>query len=46
LITEGNWKTNFGFHPYQTSANKLTESMISAGITAAIHGNKGQQPKP
>jgi ATP-dependent RNA helicase RhlE len=41
LITEGNWKQIL-VHTKQ-GANKLTESMISAGIqAAAIHGNKGQ----
>jgi predicted RNA-binding protein YlxR (DUF448 family) len=41
LITEetGN---KFWFSPIPNKANKLTESMISAGIKAAIHGNKGQ----
>jgi superfamily II DNA/RNA helicase len=40
LITEGNWKQILVFTTKQ-GANKLTESMISAGIKAAIHG-KGQ----
>ena len=43
LITEGNWKQILVFTRTKQGANKLTESMISAGIkTAAIHGNKGQ----
>jgi ATP-dependent RNA helicase RhlE len=42
LITEGNWKQILCLRTKQ-GANKLTESMISAGIqAAAIHGNKGQ----
>jgi ATP-dependent RNA helicase RhlE len=42
LITEGNWKQIL-FTRTKQGANKLTESMISAGIqAAAIHGNKGQ----
>jgi ATP-dependent RNA helicase RhlE len=43
LITEGNWKQILVFTRTKQGANKLTESMISAGIkAAAIHGNKGQ----
>lgn len=43
LITEGNWKQILIFTRTKQGANKLTESMISAGIkAAAIHGNKGQ----
>lgn len=43
LITEGNWKQILVFTRTKQGANKLTESMISAGIVAsAIHGNKGQ----
>jgi ATP-dependent RNA helicase RhlE len=43
LITEGNWKQILVFTRTKQGANKLTESMISAGIkSAAIHGNKGQ----
>jgi ATP-dependent RNA helicase RhlE len=49
LITEGNWKQILVFTRTKQGANKLTESMISAGIqAAAIHGNKdkaqGQKP--
>jgi ATP-dependent RNA helicase RhlE len=41
LITEGG--NRFGVYCTKQGANKLTESMISAGIqAAAIHGNKGQ----
>jgi ATP-dependent RNA helicase RhlE len=43
LITEGNWQQILVFTRTKQGANKLTESMISAGIkAAAIHGNKGQ----
>ena len=43
LITEGNWKQILVFTRTKQGANKLTESMIAAGIkAAAIHGNKGQ----
>jgi ATP-dependent RNA helicase RhlE len=43
LISEGNWKQILVFARTKQGANKLTESMISAGIkAAAIHGNKGQ----
>jgi len=43
LISEGNWKQILVFTRTKQGANKLTESMISAGIkAAAIHGNKGQ----
>jgi len=43
LITEGNWKQILVFTRTKQGANKLTESMISAGIkAAAIHGNKSQ----
>ena len=43
LITEGNWKQILVFTRTKQGANKLCESMISAGIiAAAIHGNKGQ----
>ena len=43
LITEGNWRQILVFTRTKQGANKLTESMISAGIqAAAIHGNKGQ----
>ncbi|MFV8373171.1 DEAD/DEAH box helicase [Flavobacterium sp. LB2P74] len=43
LITDGNWKQILVFTRTKQGANKLTESMISAGIkAAAIHGNKGQ----
>jgi ATP-dependent RNA helicase RhlE len=43
LIMEGNWKQILVFTRTKQGANKLTESMISAGIkAAAIHGNKGQ----
>ncbi|MBC5836808.1 DEAD/DEAH box helicase [Flavobacterium muglaense] len=43
LITEGDWKQILVFTRTKQGANKLTESMISAGIkAAAIHGNKGQ----
>lgn len=43
LITEGNWKQILVFTRTKQGANKLTESMIIAGIkAAAIHGNKGQ----
>lgn len=43
LITEGNWKQILVFTRTKQGANKLTESMINAGIkAAAIHGNKGQ----
>lgn len=43
LISEGNWKQVLVFTRTKQGANKLTESMISAGIkAAAIHGNKGQ----
>ncbi|RTY87995.1 DEAD/DEAH box helicase [Flavobacterium sp. GT3R68] len=43
LITEGNWKQILVFTRTKQGANKLTESMNSAGIIAsAIHGNKGQ----
>jgi ATP-dependent RNA helicase RhlE len=45
LITEGNWKQILVFTRTKQGANKLTESMISAGIKAAIHGNKGQRTK-
>jgi ATP-dependent RNA helicase RhlE len=38
LITEGNWKQILVFTRTKQGANKLTESMISAGIkSAAIH---------
>jgi ATP-dependent RNA helicase RhlE len=43
LISEGNWQQILVFTRTKQGANKLTESMISAGIkAAAIHGNKGQ----
>ena len=43
LITDGNWKQILVFTRTKQGANKLTESMLSAGIkAAAIHGNKGQ----
>jgi len=43
LITEGNWKQILVFTRTKQGANKLTESMIGAGIkAAAIHGNKSQ----
>jgi len=43
LIKEGNWKQILVFTRTKQGANKLTESMNSAGIkAAAIHGNKGQ----
>ncbi|WP_269222539.1 MULTISPECIES: DEAD/DEAH box helicase [Flavobacterium] len=43
LITEGKWQQILVFTRTKQGANKLTESMISAGIkAAAIHGNKGQ----
>lgn len=43
LIKEGNWKQILVFTRTKQGANKLTESMIDAGIkAAAIHGNKGQ----
>ena len=43
LITDGNWQQILVFTRTKQGANKLTESMISAGIkAAAIHGNKGQ----
>ena len=43
LITKGNWKQILVFTRTKQGANKLTESMIAAGIkAAAIHGNKGQ----
>lgn len=43
LIQDGNWKQILVFTRTKQGANKLTESMISAGIkAAAIHGNKGQ----
>jgi ATP-dependent RNA helicase RhlE len=43
LIIEGNWQQILVFTRTKQGANKLTESMISAGIkAAAIHGNKGQ----
>lgn len=43
LITDGNWKQILVFTRTKQGANKLTESMIKAGIkAAAIHGNKGQ----
>lgn len=43
LITEDNWKQILVFTRTKQGANKLTESMIGAGIkAAAIHGNKGQ----
>ena len=43
LISEGNWKQILVFTRTKQGANKLCESMISAGIkAAAIHGNKGQ----
>jgi ATP-dependent RNA helicase RhlE len=43
LITEGKWKQILVFTRTKQGANKLCESMISAGIkSAAIHGNKGQ----
>ncbi len=43
LITEGNWQQILVFTRTKQGANKLTESMIGAGIkAAAIHGNKGQ----
>jgi ATP-dependent RNA helicase RhlE len=45
LITEGNWKQIL-VSPRKQGANKLTESMISAGIKAAIHGNKDKAPVP
>jgi ATP-dependent RNA helicase RhlE len=48
LITEGNWKQILVFTRTK-QGNKLTESMISAGIkAAAIHGNKDKAhvPKP
>jgi ATP-dependent RNA helicase RhlE len=35
LITEGNWKQILVFTRTKQGANKLTESMISAGIQAA-----------
>jgi ATP-dependent RNA helicase RhlE len=47
LITEGNWKQILVFTRTKQGANKLTESMISAGIKAAtIHGNKDKAPVP
>jgi ATP-dependent RNA helicase RhlE len=47
LITEGNWKQILVFTRTKQGANKLTESMISAGIkAAAIHGNKDKAPVP
>jgi ATP-dependent RNA helicase RhlE len=43
LITEGKWQQILVFTRTKQGANKLCESMISAGIqAAAIHGNKGQ----
>jgi ATP-dependent RNA helicase RhlE len=43
LVTEGDWKQILVFTRTKQGANKLCESMISAGIkSAAIHGNKGQ----
>ncbi|MDG2431693.1 DEAD/DEAH box helicase [Flavobacterium sp.] len=43
LITDGNWKQILVFTRTKQGANKLTESMLAAGIkAAAIHGNKGQ----
>jgi ATP-dependent RNA helicase RhlE len=43
LITDGNWKQILVFTRTKQGANKLTESMLKAGIkAAAIHGNKGQ----
>ncbi len=43
LITEGSWKQILVFTRTKQGANKLCESMNSAGIiAAAIHGNKGQ----
>ena len=43
LITDGNWQQILVFTRTKQGANKLTESMLAAGIkAAAIHGNKGQ----
>jgi ATP-dependent RNA helicase RhlE len=43
LITDGNWQQILVFTRTKQGANKLTESMLKAGIkAAAIHGNKGQ----
>jgi ATP-dependent RNA helicase RhlE len=46
LITDGNWQQILVFTRTKQGANKLTESMLKAGIkAAAIHGNKGQRTK-
>ncbi|WP_111309707.1 DEAD/DEAH box helicase [Confluentibacter sediminis] len=43
LISEGNWKQVLVFGRTKHGANKLTEKLVKAGITAAaIHGNKSQ----
>lgn len=43
LIDEGDWKQVLVFTRTKHGANKLTKSLISAGISAsAIHGNKTQ----
>jgi ATP-dependent RNA helicase RhlE len=43
LILDGNWKQVLVFTRTKHGANKLSEKMVSAGITAAaIHGNKSQ----
>tara|TARA_R110002050_G_scaffold109799_1_gene221420 strand:- start:157948 stop:159234 length:1287 start_codon:yes stop_codon:yes gene_type:complete len=43
LITEGDWKQVLVFTRTKHGANKLTKTLISAGISAsAIHGNKTQ----
>jgi ATP-dependent RNA helicase RhlE len=43
LIKDGNWSQVLMFTRTKSGANKLTESLVKAGITAAaIHGNKNQ----
>ncbi|WP_299119688.1 DEAD/DEAH box helicase [uncultured Tenacibaculum sp.] len=43
LIKEGNWSQVLIFTRTKHGANKLTEKLIKAGVTAAaIHGNKSQ----
>ncbi|WP_272150906.1 DEAD/DEAH box helicase [Tenacibaculum aiptasiae] len=43
LIKEGNWNQVLIFTRTKHGANKLTEKLIKAGVTAAaIHGNKSQ----
>ncbi|MFC2109030.1 DEAD/DEAH box helicase [Bacteroidota bacterium] len=43
LIKDGNWNQVLMFTRTKHGANKLTENLVKAGITAAaIHGNKNQ----